>query len=89
MACGSPVIAARVSALPEVLGDAAVFARAGDVDDWTTVITDLVADGDRRSELRELGRQRAEAMTWQATAEGTAAVYRALGVELLEPTNPS
>jgi glycosyltransferase involved in cell wall biosynthesis len=82
MTCGSVVIASRVASLPEVLGDAAVLVPVGDVDAWAKAIVELANDDDRRAELRAVGRAHTMRLTWAATADNTAAVYRSLGIEL-------
>jgi glycosyltransferase involved in cell wall biosynthesis len=80
MACGAPVVASAATALPEVLGDAAVLARPGDVDGWARALRDLADDGEHRAALVVAGGRRAAELTWKAAAEGTGAVYRSLGV---------
>jgi glycosyltransferase involved in cell wall biosynthesis len=82
MACGAPVVAAEASALPEVLGAAAMYVRPGDVDAWGTAIAGLAADADRRAEMASMGLERVAALTWQQAAAGTAAVYRSLGITI-------
>jgi glycosyltransferase involved in cell wall biosynthesis len=70
MACGTPVVAVRESALEEVAGEAAVL-----------VDEDGLADGIRRAlverdRLVAAGLERARAFSWRTTAERTLAVYR-------------
>ena len=45
MACGTPVIAAATSSIPEVVGSAAVLLDPDDQDGWTTQIATLIEDG--------------------------------------------
>jgi len=83
MARGLPVLASRVSAMPEVLGDAALLVDPFDVDDIAHGIDRLLSDDSLCRELAERGRRRARAFTWQATARATVAVYH----EVLENGN--
>jgi glycosyltransferase involved in cell wall biosynthesis len=76
MACGTPVIAAATSSIPEVVGGAAVLLDPDDEDAWTMHIAALIEDGPRAAALREAGVQRATAFSWRRTAEETARIYR-------------
>lgn len=78
MACGCPVVAARAGALPEVCGDAALLLEPTDVDAWLEAVTALVASPAARAQLIEAGLARAARFTWERTAQGVAAIYRAL-----------
>ncbi len=80
MACGAPVVSTPVPAVVEIAGDGAETFRPGDVDGLTATLRDLVADGSRRAELAERGRQRVQVLSWARTAGATAEVYRTLGV---------
>src|SRR5690606_7547096 len=81
MASGAAVLATRVGALPEVAGDAAALVPAGDPGRLLAELRDLLADGDRRRELRKLAVERVRGLSWRATASETLDVYRSLGVE--------
>jgi glycosyltransferase involved in cell wall biosynthesis len=78
MACGTPVIAARTSSIPEVVGDAGVLLDPDDEHAWAHEIERVLEDPGHRERLRESGLARARAFSWQRTAQETAAVYRAL-----------
>ena len=73
MACGCPVAASNVGAIPEVCGDAAVLFDPTDVEAMGAA---MVEADNRREELRELGLARAALFTWDETARGHEAVYR-------------
>ena len=75
MSLGTPVIASRAGALPEVLGDAAILLGPHDVEAWAESLTRLQADGGFASALAEKGRSHASRFTWQRAAEATAAVH--------------
>lgn len=76
MACGVPVIAARSSALPEVGGDAALYADPIDADAFTVGLRQLLEDEASRRERSARGRLRAAAFTWRRCAERTLDVLR-------------
>ena len=80
MACGAAVVASRVGALVEVLGDGAVLVPPRDPDALQVALQDLVQDDARRQELSRAGLARAAGYSWTATARATVEVYRALGV---------
>ena len=77
MASGTPVVATRAGALPEVIGEAGVLVDPDDPDALSTALLELLADADRRARLRAAGLRRAEGFTWAACAERTVAAYRA------------
>lgn len=78
MARGTPVLAARATALPETGGEAAAYFEPADGDDFAHQLQRLLADPERRAALAAAGRERAAAFSWEATARATAAVYREL-----------
>lgn len=78
MACGTPVIAARTSSIPEVVGNASVLLDPDDQDAWIAAIEQVLEDGPHRARLRDAGLGRAREFSWRRTAEETAHVYREL-----------
>jgi glycosyltransferase involved in cell wall biosynthesis len=79
MASGTPIVASRAGALPEVVGadgECARLVNPGDVDDLTRVLGELL---DSPLELRRLGaagRSRAVGVfSWESVAAQTVAVY--------------
>lgn len=76
MRCGTPVLASDNSAFPEVVGDAGVLIPANDIDLWAESIRDLLRDEPRRQHLRDLGFARADAFSWDRTAQETYNVYK-------------
>ena len=74
MACGCPVAASSVGAIPETAGDAAVLFDPTDVE----AMIDAMLEADtRREELRERGLARAATYTWDESARRHDDVYRA------------
>ena len=72
MACGTPVVAADVTSLPEVVGDAGILVRPGDPDALADGVRRAIAESDR---LVAAGLVRASGYRWSVTAERAAAVY--------------
>jgi glycosyltransferase involved in cell wall biosynthesis len=77
MVRGTPVAIADATSLPEVAGGAAERFDPEDVDDLAAAILRALAPA-RAAELRALGLARAQAFSWQASADATADVYREL-----------
>jgi glycosyltransferase involved in cell wall biosynthesis len=78
MARGCPAVCARATALPEVGADTAEYFDPLDVDDMAAAVQRVLSDDALRADLAARGRARAASFTWEAAAEGTAAVYREL-----------
>ena len=75
MAAGTPVVATRAGALPETCGTAAVL--VDDAGEMQEALPALLSDAARRERLREAGRERAKAFTWERTAGEIDALLRA------------
>jgi glycosyltransferase involved in cell wall biosynthesis len=76
MACGTPLVASRAGAIPEVVGDCGVLVTPGDPEELAAALGDLLADEPRRLALGTAGRRRVEErFTWRATAQATVQVY--------------
>lgn len=69
MAAGCPVIASTSPCLPEVCGDAALYADPDDTSAWVSLIGQLRQDPRRRRALVEAGLERAGRYTWRGIAE--------------------
>ncbi len=78
MVRGTPVLAARATALPETGGDAAAYFEPDDPGDLARRLRELLADSAALAALALAGRQHAEGFSWDATARATADVYREL-----------
>ena len=75
MACGTPVIVANNSSLPEVVGDAGLLVDAGDVDALGGAVERLLDDAVLRRSLAERGLHRAKHFTWQKAAQALLKTY--------------
>ena len=69
MACGTPVLSAEGSSLPEAVGDAAVMVNPARVDALADGLARLLHDVDLRRDLRARGLARAAQFRWPATAQ--------------------
>jgi glycosyltransferase involved in cell wall biosynthesis len=76
MAAGTPVVATSVGSLPEVLGDAASFVDAGDVDALTDALAVVLDDDAVAGDLARRGPLQAATFTWDACADGLVELYR-------------
>lgn len=74
MAVGTPVVAARAGALPEVCGDAAALVEPTP-DALAGGLIDVCSDASLRSELAVRGRARAGLFTWESAAAGHLRAY--------------
>jgi glycosyltransferase involved in cell wall biosynthesis len=75
MACGTPVVTADNSALPEVVGDAALSVNAEDVKALAEAIERAWNDPALRESLRSGGIARAGLFSWERSARETLRVY--------------
>ncbi|MGB9604443.1 MAG: glycosyltransferase family 4 protein [Bryobacteraceae bacterium] len=78
MAWGVPVITSRVSALPEVAGDAARLVDPYDVEELAVALRELAGDEALRAEYAKRGRLRACGFRWEDAVARTWDVYREL-----------
>lgn len=76
MARGVPVVSARNSSLPEVLGDAPRWVDGFDAEEWAAAVRGVLGDEAGRAAMCRAGVAQAGRFTWAATARGTWEVYR-------------
>jgi glycosyltransferase involved in cell wall biosynthesis len=77
MACGAPVIAARASSIPEVVGDAAHLVDPLDTQALTAAMAELLANDGLETDLRRRGPRRAAHFSWDRTARELSAILHA------------
>lgn len=76
MACGCPVITTRLTSLPEVAGDAALYLDSPDsVEDLSQHLRKLANDDQFRQQMVHASLQRAARYSWAETANQTVAVF--------------
>jgi glycosyltransferase involved in cell wall biosynthesis len=79
MACGTPVIATRAGALPEIVGDdgAGILVPPADPPALAEAIKRLLADDSLRKQMGATARKRIEeSFSWEVAARKTLEVYR-------------
>jgi glycosyltransferase involved in cell wall biosynthesis len=76
MACGTPVVCADNSSLPEVAGDAALLVDAADVHGLAEAMHRLLVDSSLRERLIGRGFEQAKKFTWEEAARRLLDVYR-------------
>jgi len=69
MACGTPVIAANTTAIPEVVGDAGLLFNPLDVDELVSAIDEVISDEGFSNSLVQKGFQRARSFSWERSAQ--------------------
>ncbi len=69
MACGTPVVTASVSSLPEVAGDAALKVDPHDAIGLADALYRVLTERDLRADLRQRGLTRAALFSWRCAAE--------------------
>jgi len=78
MACGTPVIAAKTSSIPEVIGQAGLYFAADAVEELAAKMVFLATNPRRLAELRQRGLEWANQFTWRRMAEATLQLYRSV-----------
>jgi len=78
MACGTPVIASKISCIPEILGDAPYYFDPYKVDQIEKAISTVLGDEKVRKDLTEKGLKQVQKYNWAETAKETLEVYKSL-----------
>jgi glycosyltransferase involved in cell wall biosynthesis len=68
MACGTPVVVSRAAALPEIVGEAGIYADPLNAADITRAMECVLGDSDLRVAMRALGIERARQFSWDSVA---------------------
>jgi glycosyltransferase involved in cell wall biosynthesis len=76
MACDTPVLTSKVSALPDTAGGAALLIDPNDTEDIAAGMERLLTDTGLRERLRAAGTARTATFNWDETARLTAGVLR-------------
>lgn len=71
MACGTPIISSNSTAMPEIVGDAAVLFDPLNVESMASAINRVLGDADLRADLSRRALERASSFSWQKTATAT------------------
>ncbi|MBN1430296.1 MAG: glycosyltransferase family 4 protein [Anaerolineae bacterium] len=76
MTCGTPVVAADTSSLPEIVGEAGFLVRPDDIEHLAGAILSILVEEDLAHDLSQKGIKRAACFSWERVARETAAVYQ-------------
>jgi glycosyltransferase involved in cell wall biosynthesis len=76
MACGTPVVCSRETSLPEVAGDAALYADPRNPNEFASAIHDAFVDTRLRGTMIEKGHENVRRFSWANTARQTLSVYQ-------------
>ena len=68
MACGTPLIAANATCLPEIAGDAALYCDPFSIKDIHAAMEQLLNDGELRETLKQKGLERVKLFSWDHSA---------------------
>jgi len=75
MACGAPVVCSDAASLPEVAGDAALYANAKDPEAFGKALYQVCSNYDLRQEMAERGSRNLRRFSWEDAATRTLATY--------------
>lgn len=75
MACGRPVICSGASALPEVVGGAALLFEPHSIEEHTKAMRDILLDQELSRRMSKIGLQRSKVFGWRKTASQTLRIY--------------
>jgi glycosyltransferase involved in cell wall biosynthesis len=78
MACGAPIVSSNTAAMPEILGDAAIYFDPLNSQDIATKINEILDNADLRKQLSERALRRATNFSWRSTARQTAEVIKSV-----------
>jgi glycosyltransferase involved in cell wall biosynthesis len=78
MASGVPIAASRISAIPEVCRDAAVYFQPDDAEGMAKKVASVIEDEDLRKRLIARGKERARDFSWKKAAAETLAFYESV-----------
>ena len=75
MARGVPVAASRATAIPEILGDAALYFEPDDIEAMVEVMEQALSDEKLRQSMTKKGHEQIKKYSWKHMAEETKKIY--------------
>jgi glycosyltransferase involved in cell wall biosynthesis len=75
MACGTPVIAAHTSSIPEAGGEAALYFEPHDVEKLTQQLAEIFENDDLLLKMRQSGFMQARKFSWELAGSETVRIY--------------
>jgi phosphatidylinositol alpha-mannosyltransferase len=81
MATGTPAIGSRISGIDQQIDDgrAGVLVEPGNVDGLAAALADLLGNPQKRHEMGERCRERAQRFSWESVTDQYIDIYRRLG----------
>ena len=76
MACGTPVVASRISAHKEVAGSACEYFNPNSVDDMAKKLRSVINNKKKKIELSKKGLNQVSYYSWEKTAKKMIDVYK-------------
>jgi len=76
MACGVPVVCSTATSLPEVAGDAAVYADPQNPREFAGALSRVFCNAGLRGQLIELGHKNCARFSWESAARSALAAYQ-------------
>lgn len=89
MACGTPVVAADNSSLPEVVGNAGLLVNAGDTEALASALAHLLSNEELQAVLKTEGQARARRFTWEKAAHQLLGIYNGLRIVIANKKGPN
>ena len=78
IACGTPVVAAKTTSVPEILGQAGLYFDPKDINDMAKKIKLLFDDKELYKKLQNQGLEQAKKYSWQECAKETFKIYQSI-----------
>jgi glycosyltransferase involved in cell wall biosynthesis len=82
MACGTPVAASRISSIPEILGEAAVYFDPYSVEEIAESINKILLEEGLKEKMVDLGLLQAKNFNWKKCARETLGVYNTVSEKI-------
>jgi len=76
MACGAPCLVSKVSSIPEIVGEAALFVDPRDTNGIAKGMAELAGNEELRQSLSATGREQSKKFSWEKCAKETLEVYK-------------
>jgi glycosyltransferase involved in cell wall biosynthesis len=85
MGCGTPVVASDIPALCEVGGEAALYGSPHEPRELADAVRSVTSSPENAARLRERGRARAAAFTWERAIDQYGELYRQIADSAVIP----
>ena len=78
MACGAPIVSSNTAAMPEILGEAAIYFDPLNAQEMAAQIKEILVNASLRRDLSERALKRATMFSWRITAQQTSEVIKSV-----------